>query len=103
MWNEEDYIDRTVAMDLVDDLAKPVLSAVPAADSRTATEDLRELLEQIRGKIYALEDQINTPLLTRSVNCPNCGGTTEMDVNNHILRCKYCRSVIFVGTQHTNG
>lgn len=111
MWKEKtedgsgcDIIDRTTLISRVDDLVKPVVSAVPAADSYTDTYTyLRRLVEQVQGRLHVLEDRNNAPLLTRAVNCPNCGGTTEMDVNNHILRCKYCRSVIFVGTQHTNG
>lgn len=99
-----DMIDRTALISLVDDRVKPVVSVLPVVDSYTDTYTyLRRLVEQVQGRLHVLEDRNNDPLLTRAVNCPNCGGTTEMDVNNHILRCKYCRSVIFVGTQHTNG
>lgn len=35
--------------------------------------------------------------------CNNCGGTVEMDIDNHIFRCPYCGSVYAVGIQQING
>lgn len=35
-------------------------------------------------------------------NCPHCGGTAEIDIKNHILKCQYCKSVLFVNTNHIN-
>ena len=36
---------------------------------------------------------------TISLNCPNCGAPTSIAINEHILKCQYCRSAYFVGTE----
>lgn len=30
--------------------------------------------------------------------CNNCGAVLKMDLNNHIFKCPYCRSVYAIGT-----
>lgn len=34
--------------------------------------------------------------------CNNCGGTIELDINNHIFKCPYCNSVYAIGTKQIN-
>lgn len=35
--------------------------------------------------------------------CNNCGGTIEMDAEQHIFKCPYCGSVYAIGTKQVNG
>ena len=55
-------------------------------------DDLLAALKKLQKKM--------TPK-TISLNCPNCGAPTSIALNDHILKCKYCRSAYFVGTELT--
>ena len=38
---------------------------------------------------------------TISLNCPNCGAPTAIALNDHILKCQYCKSAFIIGTELT--
>lgn len=35
--------------------------------------------------------------------CNSCGGTLEMNADQHIFKCPYCGSVYAIGTNHIYG
>ena len=55
-------------------------------------DDLLAALKKLQNKMLPK---------TISLNCPNCGAPTSIALNDHILKCKYCRSAYFVGTELT--
>lgn len=55
-------------------------------------DDLLAALKKLQKKM--------TPK-TISLNCPNCGAPTSLALTDHILKCQYCRSAYFVGTELT--
>lgn len=59
-------------------------------------------LRDIVDRISALE-KIQPSQLYKVENCPNCGGSMKLYANDHILKCQYCKSVVFVGIKNVNG
>lgn len=56
----------------------------------------------IADRVSALE-KIQPSQLIKVENCPNCGGEMKMYTEDHILKCRYCKSVVFVGIKNING
>ena len=54
------------------------------------------LLEQIVRKLS------NRMHPTFQYKCNSCGGTVELDIDNHIFRCPYCGTVYAIGTNQIN-
>lgn len=54
------------------------------------------------NRISALE-RIQPSQLYKVENCPNCGGSMKLYADDHILKCQYCKSVVFVGIKNING
>ena len=61
-------------------------------------DKLRDIVE----RISALE-KIQPSQLYKVENCPNCGGSMKLYADDHILKCQYCKSVVFVGIKNING
>ena len=59
-------------------------------------------LQDIVDRISALE-RIQPSQLYKVENCPNCGGSMKLYAEEHILKCRYCKSVCFVGIKNING
>ena len=59
-------------------------------------------LRDIVDRISALE-RIQPSQLYKVENCPNCGGSMKLYAEEHILKCRYCKSVCFVGIKNING
>lgn len=59
---------------------------------QSVKEDLFEEFLQSISKVPVVEHK-----------CNNCGGTIEMDADNHIFVCPYCGSVYAIGTRQVNG
>ena len=55
-------------------------------------DDLLAALKRLQKKM--------TPK-TISLNCPSCGAPTSLALTDHILKCHYCKSAYFVGTELT--
>jgi len=68
---------------------------ITAGKVRFSEETLEDLIEEITRKWYVKP--------TFEYKCNNCGGTIEMDVDQHIFRCPYCGSVYAIGTRQVNG
>lgn len=60
--------------------------------------DLRDIVD----RISALE-KIQPSQLYKVENCPNCGGSMKLYAEEHILKCRYCKSVVFIGVKNING
>lgn len=61
-------------------------------------DDLRDIVD----RISALE-KIQPSQLIKVENCPNCGGEMKLYAEDHILKCRYCKSVVFIGVKNVNG
>lgn len=68
----------------------------------TATLLDADSLRNIVDRISALE-RIRPSQLYKVENCPNCGGSMKLYAEDHILKCRYCKSVVFVGIKNING
>lgn len=55
-------------------------------------------IEELRAAI----EELRTPKYMKIEACPSCGGDFEMEAGNMILRCKWCKRAVFVGTKHIN-
>ena len=53
--------------------------------------ELREMIERLKGKPYYIK-----------IQCHNCGATLVIDSSDHIIKCKYCNTAYFSGTQLVN-
>lgn len=59
-------------------------------------------IRDIVDRLTALE-RIRPSQLYKVENCPNCGGSMKLYAEDHILKCQYCKSVVFVGIKNING
>lgn len=55
-------------------------------------DDLLAALKKLQKKM--------TPKMI-NLNCPSCGAPTSLALTDHILKCQYCKSAYFVGTELT--
>lgn len=53
--------------------------------------ELREMIERLKGKPYYMK-----------IQCHNCGAPLTIDSSNHLVKCKYCHTAYFSGTQLVN-
>lgn len=70
-----------------------------ALDTKTDSINLKVTIEELVKRINQLQKE---PPLLKNTKCPNCGGVTELQVENHILKCPYCKSVILIGVKQIN-
>lgn len=54
------------------------------------SEDVNDIIKDLIAKLS------QTPILKHQ--CHSCGGTIEMDADNHLFRCPYCGSAYAIGT-----
>ena len=98
-----EYIDRQAAIDgnyittskyiTVPPTPLPVQGWIEDTSIAAISEDdLLAALKKLQKKM--------TPK-TISLNCPSCGAPTSLALTDHILKCQYCRSAYFVGTELT--
>ena len=59
-------------------------------------------IQDLINRISTLE-RIQPSQLYKVENCPNCGGSMKLYADDHILKCQYCKSVVFVGIKNING
>ena len=53
--------------------------------------ELREMIERLKGKPYYM-----------NIQCHNCGAPLVIESSNHLIKCKYCQTAYFSGTQLVN-
>ena len=66
-------------------------SAIYDADAHTEIKELRDIIEKLTAKPYFLK-----------IQCHNCGAPLVINSNNHLVKCKYCHTAYFNGTQLVN-
>ena len=91
---DNEYI-ATTSRYITKALTPPIPATVWTSNSVAADiseDDLLEALKKLQKKM--------TPKMI-SLNCPNCGAPTSLALTDHILKCQYCRSAYFVGTELT--
>lgn len=54
-------------------------------------EELREMISKLMAKPYFMK-----------IQCHNCGASLEIESSNHLVKCKYCHTAYFSGTQLIN-
>ena len=70
-------------------LLTPYISSLDTAYNEI--EELREMIERLKGKPYYMK-----------IQCHNCGAPLVIDSSNHLIKCKYCHTAYFSGTQLVN-
>ena len=53
--------------------------------------ELREMIERLKGKPYYMK-----------IQCHNCGAPLVIDSSDHLIKCRYCHTAYFSGTQLVN-
>lgn len=53
--------------------------------------ELREMIEKLKGKPYYMK-----------IQCHNCGAPLVIESSNHLIKCEYCHTAYFSGTQLVN-
>ena len=53
--------------------------------------ELRDMIERLKGKPYYMK-----------IQCHNCGAPLVIDSSNHLIKCRYCHTAYFSGTQLVN-
>ena len=53
--------------------------------------ELREMIERLKGRPYYMK-----------IQCHNCGAPLTIDSSNHLVKCRYCHTAYFSGTQLVN-
>ena len=59
-----------------------------------SVDRFEEFREEMREEMRRLKEQ---PKMFR-LNCQNCGGPLVQELDNHLVKCPYCRSSYFIGT-----
>ena len=98
-----ELMDRQVAIDAFDrttattptkaDVANLLSGSYKVGNSATHDEiaELREMIERLKGKPYYMK-----------IQCHNCGAPLVIDSSDHLIKCKYCQTAYFSGTQLVN-
>lgn len=76
---------------MIQKLQEGDLLSVDFMNNLVTTEEIEEYIKQLSAHP------------TFQHKCNNCGGTIEMDIDNHIFRCPYCGSAYAIGTNQING
>jgi len=66
-------------------------STIYDIDAHTEIKELRDIIEKLTAKPYFLK-----------IQCHNCGAPLVINSNNHLIKCKYCNTAYFSGTQLVN-
>lgn len=69
------------------------LQATPytAYSAHSEIEELREMISKLTTKPYFMK-----------IQCHNCGAPLVVESSNHLVKCKYCHTAYFSGTQLVN-
>ena len=60
-------------------------------DAHTEIKELRDIIDNLVAKPYFLK-----------IQCHNCGASLVVNSDNHLIKCKYCNTAYFSGTQLVN-
>ena len=77
-------------------------STIAPIDAVSCLNGTDDTVQNLINRISALE-RIQPSQIYKVENCPNCGGTMKLYADDHILKCQYCKSVVFVGIKNING
>ena len=66
-------------------------SIIRDAAAHDEIAELREMIERLKGKPYCMK-----------IQCHNCGAPLTIDSDNHLVKCRYCHTAYFSGTQLVN-
>lgn len=64
---------------------------VKDVSAHSEIEELREMITRLTAKPYYMK-----------IQCHNCGASLEIESSNHLVKCKYCKTAYFSGTQLVN-
>lgn len=53
--------------------------------------ELKDMISQLKAKPYFMK-----------IQCHNCGAPLTIDSSNHLVKCRYCHTAYFSGTQLVN-
>lgn len=94
-----DLISRQQTIDAAD-TARPYINQVKIGNDIGIIRDmvahdeiaeLREMIERLKGKPYYMK-----------IQCHNCGAPLLIDSSDHLIKCRYCHTAYFSGTQLVN-
>lgn len=93
---DNEYI-ATTSRYITKSLTPPIPATVTGWTSDSVAAGISE--DDLLAALKKLQKKM-TPK-TISLNCPSCGAPTSLALTDHILKCQYCRSAYFVGTELT--
>lgn len=64
---------------------------VKDVSAHSEIEELREMIARLTAKPYFMK-----------IQCHNCGAPLVVESSNHLVKCKYCHTAYFSGTQLVN-
>ena len=62
-----------------------------AKSAHNEIDELREMIAKLTAKPYFMK-----------IQCHNCGAPITIESSNHLVKCKYCHTAYFSGTQLVN-
>ena len=65
--------------------------AIQDISAHSEIEELREMIARLTAKPYFMK-----------IQCHNCGAPITIESSNHLVKCKYCHTAYFSGTQLVN-
>lgn len=116
-----DYIDRQTAIDAITGYNKGEIAAyetdlgiltVPTTSSATTLRYGAYAYPSVEATAYGYDEKINElkdmisqlkakPYFMK-IQCHNCGAPLVIDSSDHLIKCKYCHTAYFSGTQLVN-
>ena len=69
----------------------PYTYAIQDISAHSEIEELREMIARLTAKPYFMK-----------IQCHNCGAPITIESSNHLIKCKYCHTAYFSGTQLVN-
>lgn len=80
-------------------VTKPETAKVMWADGTIALSHEHNYDEILR-RLKALEATYDFDFV--EMNCKNCGGSLQQEIDNYIVKCPYCGSVYMIGRYQIN-
>ena len=69
-------------------------------DAEVCVQDtINVIVKELRKEINELKDNSNKFI---KMTCYNCGGSISQKIDNHLVKCPYCKTAYFVGTNLVN-
>lgn len=68
-----------------------VTNEIRDTSAHNEIEELKEKINKLTAKPYFMK-----------IQCHNCGASLTINSENHLVKCKYCHTAYFSGTQLVN-